>query len=1054
MESEPSLQRTKLTKHSQFPSTSMQDSSSTFANLPSELITEIFLRLPVKSLLQYRLVSKFWLDLISSPRFIKSHLSLLTSNKENTHHKWLMMMFNKNPYTHICSLRSLFNDSVTETSYLNIPMKEPYESYHILSSVNGLICLTCHAGEKEDLILWNPSIRKCRKLPSFESELINVNCYYRYGFIYDEFHDDYKVVVILFEHNRSNRVEVKIYSLRSNSWRSVDHSCPPSGYFLNDCGKFVNGKLHWTTLTSGLGYNTKEISRNIVSIDLADGKWGKVEKPSYVERDIVSRLEVMGNNLSEYGVKESWTEMFTINHYDTPYVHDKPYFMSNKGEVLVGFIQSIKIYNPKDGSFSPKIINFVSFRETAEIYIESLFSPFPSEDQTIRTTQSFSPMEKMESEPFANLTPGLIIEILSRLPVKSLLQYRSVSKYWLDLISTPKFIKSHLSLSTSNKENTHHRLMMRLSRFTKPLYNQCSFRSLLYDSVTETSDLNIPMIKNHYENFHILGSVNGLILGLFLWNPSIRKYKKLPSPSFETRRSYASDYSYCFIYDEFCDDYKVVVILFDFKHANSIRLEVKIYCLMSNSWRRVDNSCPPTGLYFNVSGKFVNGKLYWATNPVGHEYKTMNDGWNIISFDLTDEKWGKAEKPTFGEGDIDSQLEVLGSNLSVFCYNKRRYVSVWVMNEFGVKESWKKMFTINYFDKPYMHEQPYFMSNKGEVLVGFSRSFKIYNPKDNSFKIYIESLVSPFPSEDRTSDATKIEVKKSSDQDNQLQSYSSHEKVELLKKKITFHAPNSINHSQFSSTSMQDSNSTFANLPSELITKIFLRLPVKSLLQYKSVSKYWLDLISSPKFIKSHFSLSNTNKENTHHRLMVRIFGPRNYHLMDCSFRSLLYDFVIETSDLNIPIKEPYEFYHILGSVNGLIFLTYLVDDIKRDLFLWNPSIRKYMKLPSYETGVKDVIHYQYGFIYDEFHDDYKVLVILFNVGLILVEVKIYSLMSNSWTSVDNSCPPSGLSSNICGKFVNGKFHWATTPFGFEYNPMNRNRNIISLIWLLRNGER
>uniref|UniRef100_M1CWH8 F-Box protein n=2 Tax=Solanum tuberosum TaxID=4113 RepID=M1CWH8_SOLTU len=379
----------------------MQDSSSTFANLPSELITEIFLRLPVKSLLQYRSVSKYWLDLISSPRFIKSHLSLSTSNKENTHHKWLMVMFNKNMYTRICSLRSLFNDSVTKTSYLNIPMKEPYESYHILSSVNGLICLTCRAGEKGDLILWNPSIRKCRKLPSFESELINVNCYYRCGFIYDELHDDYKVVVILFEHNRSNRIEIKIYSLRSNSWRSVDHSCPPSGYFLNDCGKFVNGKLHWTTLTSGLGYNTKEISQNIVSFDLTDEKWGKAEKPTFGEGDIDSRLEVLGSNLSvfcynkrryvsvwvmkEYGVKESWKKMFTINYFDMPYVHEQSYFMSNKGEVLVGFSRSFKIYNPKDNSFSPKTINYD--REAAEIYIESLVSPFPSEDQTSDATK-------------------------------------------------------------------------------------------------------------------------------------------------------------------------------------------------------------------------------------------------------------------------------------------------------------------------------------------------------------------------------------------------------------------------------------------------------------------------------------------------------------------------------------------------------------------------------------------------------------------------------------------------------------------------------------------
>ncbi|KAG5588571.1 hypothetical protein H5410_049005 [Solanum commersonii] len=87
---------------------------------------------------------------------------------------------------------------------------------------------------------------------------------------------------------------------------------------------------------------------------------------------------------------------------------------------------------------------------------------------------------------------------------------------------------------------------------------------------------------------------------------------------------------------------------------------------------------------------------------------------------------------------------MLGSNLSIFCYNKEKYVSIWVMKEYGVKESWTKI-------------------------------FKIYNSKDVSFspkvinfdhilenvEIYVESLVSPFPSEEgRTSDATKIQAKK------------------------------------------------------------------------------------------------------------------------------------------------------------------------------------------------------------------------------------------------------------------------------------------------------
>ncbi|KAG5584927.1 hypothetical protein H5410_045361 [Solanum commersonii] len=66
--------------------------------------------------------------------------------------------------------------------------------------------------------------------------------------------------------------------------------------------------------------------------------------------------------MKEYEVKESWTKMLSINHVDSPYALDLPYFISNKGEILVGIGQSFKIYNPKDDSFNPKIINFDGYR--------------------------------------------------------------------------------------------------------------------------------------------------------------------------------------------------------------------------------------------------------------------------------------------------------------------------------------------------------------------------------------------------------------------------------------------------------------------------------------------------------------------------------------------------------------------------------------------------------------------------------------------------------------------------------------------------------------------
>jgi len=82
----------------------------------------------------------------------------------------------------------------------------------------------------------------------------------------------------------------------------------------------------------------------------------------------------------------------------------------------------------------------------------------------------------------------LIIEILLRLPVKSLLRCRSISKTWLALICCPKLIKSHMILSANNKNDyTNHRLILRTGHPEN--LKDCSLKSLLYESITEESDM-------------------------------------------------------------------------------------------------------------------------------------------------------------------------------------------------------------------------------------------------------------------------------------------------------------------------------------------------------------------------------------------------------------------------------------------------------------------------------------------------------------------------------------------------------------------------------------
>ncbi|KAM3326592.1 F-box/kelch-repeat protein like [Capsicum chacoense] len=341
--------------------------------LPTELVTEILSRLTVKSLLKFKCVSKSWRALISSPEFVKTHLTICAHQRVVLTEVRDLFSFRDVQYIlKDCSLNSLRNDPVTEALDLYYPMYNPQQNVCIVGSVNGLICTY--------LIL---DLR------------VSGDCSFVYGFGYDEYNDDYKVVcvrhrfLILEDH-----VVVKSYSLKSNSWSSMD-DIPDVVRLIKPC-KFVNGKLHWTGVLSWANsiYGGFHKDWNIVSIDLADEKWGEVEQPRYGEEDFSLNLEVLGSDLSvlsncmkkhteshtevwvmrEYGVKESWTKMYTIkNRGDViSLFFPQTLCMSNKGDILLVPGSTVMVQNPKDESIRyPKVTNFGSC-DAVNIYVESL----------------------------------------------------------------------------------------------------------------------------------------------------------------------------------------------------------------------------------------------------------------------------------------------------------------------------------------------------------------------------------------------------------------------------------------------------------------------------------------------------------------------------------------------------------------------------------------------------------------------------------------------------------------------------------------------------------
>ncbi|RAL54780.1 hypothetical protein DM860_017619 [Cuscuta australis] len=89
---------------------------------------------------------------------------------------------------------------------------------------------------------------------------------------------------------------------------------------------------------------------------------------------------------------------------------------------------------------------------------------------------------------------------------------------------------------------------------------------------------------------------------------------------------------------------------------------------------------------------------------------------------------------------------------------------VWIMREYGVHESWEKIFTFNRPSGPTCYEFSSLLcrSVTSEILFLFGSAFVIFDPRDDSIRhrhvfhhhilsdasIYIESLVWPFLSED------------------------------------------------------------------------------------------------------------------------------------------------------------------------------------------------------------------------------------------------------------------------------------------------------------------
>ncbi|CAK7339006.1 unnamed protein product [Dovyalis caffra] len=240
----------------------------------------------------------------------------------------------------------------------------------------------------------------------------------------------------------------------------------------------------------------------------------------------------------------------------------------------------------------------------------------------------------------------ILMEILLRIPAKSMFKFKCVSKQWLSVISDPEFCLSH----------TRHKLSRHPTPNTLLLNNQYSsspeFQVVPLKDATRVpflDYLNVPRIKIERScNGLLLCSsayflkpsgrlndesvvdgapippaslvdcssyvINGDHLGhrYFISNPTTRQFKKLAFPSYIViPKLLLPHYPWLFLaFDPMKSPYYKIILLRKMPNPET-RYGIDVYSSKTKSWTQAPILFPrPFGM-LNCEGVFCNGAIYW-----------------------------------------------------------------------------------------------------------------------------------------------------------------------------------------------------------------------------------------------------------------------------------------------------------------------------------------------------------------------------------------------------------------------------------------------------------
>ncbi|KAJ0478343.1 putative F-box domain-containing protein [Helianthus annuus] len=317
-----------------------------------------------------------------------------------------------------------------------------------------------------------------------------------------------------------------------------------------------------------------------------------------------------------------------------------------------------------------------------------MVAKLPSENMhsILSTLNSKKPFQSaFKSITMAELPSEIRYDILSRIPVKSLVHCRCVSKQWRNYINDPYFETMYAKRAAVINDPTI--IMFRQSPSNVP-NSPCTLSFLEYKEEAGAGSCTLKLNKkppsmefmckrwnDRHPRFIVLGSCYGFLYSsqrhsndactFVVINPIRRECYELPP--INTPLQFESGLGF----DESTNSFKMVCVMANL-HPDKEGLCTMVHVLGTGSWREIPQvpSHPMCG-----EGVFANGHMHWLTS--------MNVYCPIIRFDMKTEEFGVIKPPR--KGPLGSYVHLVDLNGEVgFVYIAMNYsVEVWVLKERG-----------------------------------------------------------------------------------------------------------------------------------------------------------------------------------------------------------------------------------------------------------------------------------------------------------------------------------------------------------------------------------